>query len=135
MAQFKLSVVTPTGSVLDTDVSEATVPGAAGEFGMYADHQPALIMLGGGLLSYQGSDANGSLLIRGGVAEVGPDALLILTDHAVLPEDAERAEAESILEHIVETESSSDSVLDDERIHKLAIDRGYAEALIKVAGH
>ena len=135
MAQFKLSVVTPTGSVLDTDVSEATVPGAAGEFGMYADHQPALIMLGGGLLSYQGSDANGSLLIRGGVAEVGPDALLILTDHAVLPEDAERAEAERILEHIVETESSSDSVLDDERIHKLAIDRGYAEALIKVAGH
>ena len=52
MAQFKLSVVTPTGSVLDADVSEATVPGAAGEFGMYADHQPALIMLGGGLLSY-----------------------------------------------------------------------------------
>ena len=56
---------------------------------------------------------------------------MILTDHAVLPEHAERAEAESILEDIVATEGSSDTILDDERI-KLAIERGYAEALIKV---
>ena len=135
MAKFKLSVVTPTGSVLDTDVFEATVPGAAGEFGMYADHQPALIMLGGGLLSYQGIEDDGSLLIRGGVAEVGPESLLILTDHAVLPEDAERSEAESLLEEIASTEAASDSVLDDDRVRQLAVNRGYAEALIKVAGH
>ena len=135
MAKFKLSIVTPTGSVLDTDVFEATVPGSNGEFGVFSQHQPALVMLGGGLLSYQGIEDNGDVLIRGGVAEVGPDSLLILTDHAVLPEHADRAAAEEVLEGLASQEADTESVLDDMRVRRLSTARGYAEAVIKVAGH
>jgi F0F1-type ATP synthase epsilon subunit len=49
MASMNLSVVTPTGAVVDTEISEATLPGAAGVFGVYPQHQPSLIMLGGGI--------------------------------------------------------------------------------------
>ncbi len=135
MAKFKLSIVTPSGSVLDTDVFEATIPGAAGEFGVYSEHQPALVMLGGGLLSYQGIEDNGEVLIRGGVAEVGPDSLLILTDHAVLSGDADRDEAEAILEGLTSAESDSEVILDDHQVQRDATARGYAEAVLKVAGH
>jgi F-type H+-transporting ATPase subunit epsilon len=135
VAEFKLSIVTPTGSVLDADVSEATVPGVAGEFGVFSEHQPALMMLGGGLLSYHGSEETGTILIRGGVAEVGPNSLLILTDHAITPESADRAEAEALLEQLSAEEAIVDALLDDARVRRHSTTRSYAEAVIKVAGH
>ena len=98
MATMNLSVVTPVGSLVDTEVLEVTVPGAAGTFGVYPNHQPALIMLGGGALTYQGPEDSGEVLIRGGVAEISGDTILIITDHAELPEEADREAAEALLE-------------------------------------
>ena len=110
------------------------VPGAAGEFGVYPSHQPALIMLGGGALSYQGIEDNGEIFIRGGVAEVSPDTLLILTDFAVMSDEVDREDAEALLAE-VEASVGPDDVLDDARVRKIATSRGYAEAVLKVAGH
>ena len=73
MAAFNLTVVTPTGAVVDSEIDEATLPGAYGEFGVLPSHQPALIMLGGGSLSYNGPAGSGQVLIRGGVAEIRPE--------------------------------------------------------------
>ena len=134
MATMKLSVVTPTGSIVDTQVTEATVPGAAGVFGVYPDHQPALIMLGGGLLSYQGVEESGEVLIRGGVAEVTADCLLIITDCAQDPEDANREEAEEILEKGISTLENAE-FLDETTLSQISTDQGYAEAVLKRTGN
>jgi F-type H+-transporting ATPase subunit epsilon len=130
MASFQLSVVTPTGAIIDSEISEATLPGAVGEFGVLPSHQPALIMLGGGRLSYVGPEGPGELLIRGGVAEVRADAVLVLTDRAISPADADRAEAQAILDAANES-SAGENVLDDSAVLQLAADRGYAEAALK----
>jgi len=134
MAKMTLSIVTPTGSVVDTDIFEATVPGSAGIFGVYPQHQPALIMLGGGVLTYKGIEEDGEILIRGGVAEVSADCLLIITDYALDPEDADRSEAEEILEAAL---GALDEVefLDESTLARISTDRGYAESVLKTSGH
>ena len=85
MAKLNLSVVTPRGAVVDTTVDEVEMPAAFGEMGVLPDHQPGLLMLGGGLLTYTGGEGGGRVYLRGGVAEVGPTRVLILTDEAACP--------------------------------------------------
>lgn len=80
---MKFNVVTPTGSIVDTDVSEVTVPGALGEFCILPSHRPAVMMVGGGRLTYVTGTESESLFVKGGIVEVGPDHVTILTDIAV----------------------------------------------------
>ncbi len=83
---MKFSVVTPTGAVADCEVSEVTVPGALGEFGIFPQHRPAVIMIGGGSLQYVSNGVTETLLVKGGIAEIGPEHVTILTDIAVDPD-------------------------------------------------
>ena len=129
MATFKLSVVTPTGSVVDTEIDEVTLPGAQGEFGVLPSHQPALIMLGGGLVTFRGPEGEDALLVRGGVVEVRPDAVLVLTDRAERLDEVDAAEAQEILE-AANSDHGSDQVLDEATVLRLSADRGYAEAAL-----
>jgi len=131
---MNLSIVTPVGSLVEAEVSEVTVPGAAGIFGVYPNHQPALVMLGGGELTYQGVEENGQVLIRGGVAEISGDTILIITDHAELPGDADREAAETILESAMQGPQDGE-ILDDIVLARITKDRAYAEAVLKTAGH
>ena len=134
MARLNLSVVTPTGAVVDTDVDQVDMPGALGEMGILPDHQPALIMLGGGALAYSGGEGGGLVYIRGGVAEVGPGRVLVLTDEASLPGDADRSETEVVLDSVLKKLDGADA-LDEATTLRLNADRGYAEAILKSAGN
>ncbi len=80
---MKFNVVTPTGSIVDADVIEVTVPGALGEFCILPSHRPAVMMVGGGRLTYVTAAATESLFVKGGIVEVGPDHVTVLTDIAV----------------------------------------------------
>lgn len=133
MASMKLEVVTPTGRVLDATVDSVTAPGVKGEFTVLPEHQPALIRLSGGRLSFEGGKG-GAVLIRGGVAEIRHDGVLILADEAVLPANATRSDAEQVLE-AVEVAARETRYLDDAIQQALVDDRAYGEALLKVAGH
>ena len=133
MARLKLTVVTPLGAVVETEADQVDLPGAMGEMGVLADHQPGLIMLGGGVVSYSGVEA-GEVLIRGGVAEVGADRVLVLCDEACRPGDADREAAEVILEKAIEGLGNSESLTEESMI-RLNADRAYAEAILKVAGN
>jgi F-type H+-transporting ATPase subunit epsilon len=80
---MKFNVVTPTGSIVDTDVIEVTIPGALGEFCILPSHRPAVMMVGGGRLTYVTAGESASLFVKGGIVEVGPDHVTVLTDIAV----------------------------------------------------
>ena len=133
MAGIKLEVVTPTGKVLDAQVSAVTAPGSEGDFGVLPEHRPGLVMLGGGALTYEGSES-GQVFIRGGVAEVRPDGLLVLADDATTPDNIDRDAAEKILQAAVEGLDKAE-FLDDGRLQRFNSDRAYAEAILKVSGH
>lgn len=135
MATIKLEVVTPTGKVLDVDADSVTAPGALGELGVLPQHRPGLVMLGGGALRYQAGGRDGEpIYIRGGVAEIRPDGVLVLADEARTPAKVDKQRAEQILEHAMQRANEA-TYLDDAEMQRIGNDRAYAEAMLKVAGH
>lgn len=135
MATIKLEVVTPTGKVLETQADSVTAPGAEGEFGVLPEHRPGLVMLGGGVLRHEKGGREGPpVYIRGGVAEIRPDGVLVLADEATRGDNVDRDRAEAILQRAVRTLEEQE-YLDAEALRHLANDRGYAEAMLKTAGH
>jgi len=135
VATIKLEVVTPTGKVLEADADSVTAPGALGEFGVLPEHRPGLVMLGGGVLHYEKGGKEGTpVYIRGGVAEVRPDGVLVLADEATRGDAIDRGEAEQLLSKTLAAYDASKG-LDDEAQRQLENDRRYAEAMLKTAGH
>ncbi|MCB9546504.1 MAG: ATP synthase F1 subunit epsilon [Myxococcales bacterium] len=129
MAELRLEIVTPTGRVLDVMAGEVRAPGAAGELGILPQHRPGLIKLSGGAVAWTGAAA-GEVLIRGGIAEIRPDGVLILADQAVRRADADRAEAQAILDAQA-VAMAAETYLDDDHIFGFASSRAYAETILK----
>ena len=90
---MKFSVVTPTGSVVSTEAYEVTVPGALGEFCILPDHRPAVLMIGGGKLSYAGQGTSASVFVKGGIVEIGTEHVTVLTDVAIREGDLDNIPA------------------------------------------
>jgi F-type H+-transporting ATPase subunit epsilon len=84
--KLSLEVVTRTGVALRTSVEEIEAPSVFGEFGVLPGHLPLLAALNSGVLTWHSKGAAKRAVIGPGFAEVGPAAVLVLTEHFV-PED------------------------------------------------
>ena len=69
---MRLSVTTPRGALVDTDVDEVTAPGELGEFGVLPGHVPLMSALKPGVLWYKGKDRSGVLAVGQGFLQVAP---------------------------------------------------------------
>ena len=92
--KMMLDIVTPERKLVSAEVDEVTAPGFYGEFGVLPQHTPYLCQLGVGVLSYRTGSARYFVSVIEGYAEVGPDKITILAEHAERAEDidAERAQ-------------------------------------------
>ena len=87
---MRLSVTTPRGALVDTDVEELTAPGQLGEFGVLPGHVPLMSALKPGVLTYRSANHTGVLAVGEGFLQVAPsgpegalvDRVLVLVDHA-----------------------------------------------------
>jgi F-type H+-transporting ATPase subunit epsilon len=79
---LNLSIVTPEGQKVATEVTELTVPGALGEIGVLPGHVPIFTVLQVGALSYVGTEGKKTLAIAGGFLQVNDDTLSVLTETA-----------------------------------------------------
>ena len=125
---LKLEIVTPTGKVLDARVSQVVAPGAAGEFAVLPNHRPGIVLLGGGTVRFEGPES-GTVFVRGGVAEIGADRVLILAEEAVRPEQANRADAQHILERLT-PDPLAFEFISDERQQQIETERRFAESVL-----
>ncbi|MGK0362880.1 MAG: F-type H+-transporting ATPase subunit epsilon [Bradymonadia bacterium] len=132
MAKMRVEIVTPTGSVLDVEANSVRIPGAVGEADILPGHRPAVIMLSGGKILLEGStgpsDAGETVAIRGGVAEVRRDGVLILADEATTLSDFGQDEARAGLRAL--NESMTSGTLDNERLLRIEADRRFFEAIL-----
>jgi len=106
---MRLSVTTPRGSLVDTDVDEVTAPGELGEFGVLPGHVPLMSALKPGVLWYKAKDHTGVLALGQGFLQVAPlpqadghggvgrDRVLVLVDQALMARDVDTARAEKEL--------------------------------------
>ena len=69
---MKLSLTTPRGAVVDTDVEEVTAPGELGEFGVLPGHVALMSALRPGVLSYKAKDHTGLVAVGQGYLQVAP---------------------------------------------------------------
>jgi F-type H+-transporting ATPase subunit epsilon len=90
---FRLVIVTPTRSVVETDAESLVAPGSEGEFGVLPGHAPLLAALKPGVVRYAESGRTNRVAIAGGVAEVTQQRVTVLTQSAEMPVQIDRAEA------------------------------------------
>ena len=135
---MRLSVTTPRGALVDTDVEEVTAPGELGEFGVLPGHVPLMSALKPGVLWYKGKDRSGVIAVGQGFLQVAPlpqaddraggrDRVLVLVDQAVTAKDVDRASAERDLA-AAERELAAWTGELDGRHQNLVERRGWAQA-------
>jgi F-type H+-transporting ATPase subunit epsilon len=83
MATFRFELVSPERLVFAGEVSQVDVPGEEGEFGILAGHAPYIATLKPGLLTIYGNGEPQRMVVRGGLAEMGPTGLTVLAEQAV----------------------------------------------------
>lgn len=91
---LRLSIVTPTRAVVDTDVDQVVAPGSEGEFGVMPGHAPFLIALKPGVVRWTEGGRTGRAAISGGFAEVTQERVSVLAPSAELASQIDAAAAE-----------------------------------------
>ncbi len=77
---FKLEVVVPEREIFSEEVSFITVPGAAGEFGVLARHEPLISILKPGAFLVAQGQARKFYFVSGGFIEVTPASTTVLAE-------------------------------------------------------
>ena len=101
MATFRFELVSPERLVFAGEVSQVDVPGEEGEFGVLAGHAPYIATLKPGLLTIYRNGEPQRIVVRGGLAEMGPTGLTVLAEQAV---PAAEIDAAMIAQAIRDTE-------------------------------
>ena len=142
---MRLSVTTPRGSLVDTEVDEVTAPGELGEFGVLPGHVPLMSALKPGVLWYKAKDHQGILALGQGFLQVAPlpqaddhhgglarDRVLVLVDQALMARDVDTARAEKDLAAADKELAAWHGELDG--AHQTLVERrGWAQARLDAA--
>ncbi|MCB1510444.1 MAG: F0F1 ATP synthase subunit epsilon [Hyphomicrobiaceae bacterium] len=94
MAQtLKFELVSPERVLVSEDVEHVVLPGSEGELGVLAGHAPAVVTLVPGVIRIISGGSSRKLFVRGGFAEVNPQTLTVLSEHAFDPAASDKSAA------------------------------------------
>ena len=138
---MKLSLATPRGALVETDVEEVTAPGELGEFGVLPGHVPLMSALKPGVLAYKAKDHAGLVAEGQGFLQVAPlpqatearDRVVVLVDQALMAADVDRAAAEQELAAADKELAAWKTELDG-AYRALLVRRQWAQARLDAAG-
>jgi F-type H+-transporting ATPase subunit epsilon len=91
---LKLEIVTAEGPVFSEDVELVTLPGVAGQFGVYPQHVPLMAQMEPGEIIVRKDGRDTYFACGGGLIEVTANRVSILTDLAVQADKIDEAKAE-----------------------------------------
>jgi F-type H+-transporting ATPase subunit epsilon len=91
---LKLEIVTPEGVAYSKDVELVTLPGVAGQFGVYPQHVPLMSEMTPGEIIVRQDGRDTFIASGAGVIEVSATRVSVLTDMAVEAERIDEAKAE-----------------------------------------
>jgi F-type H+-transporting ATPase subunit epsilon len=127
MPTFRFELVTPEKLLFSSEVNQVDVPGEEGEFGVFAGHAPYIATLKPGVLKIYGEGAPKAIVVRGGgFAEVSPDGLTVLAEHATPADGLDPAEIAQAIKDAEEdiADAKDDAIRDKarerlEQLHRL----------------
>jgi F-type H+-transporting ATPase subunit epsilon len=91
MATFHFELVSPEKIAFSGEADQVDIPGAEGDFGVFAGHAPLISLLRPGIVTVYSGGEQTKIVVLGGLAEVGPGGLTLLADVATSIEDLDRA--------------------------------------------
>ncbi len=91
---LKLEIVTPEGIVYSEDVDMVTLPGVAGEMGIYPQHVPLMTEMVPGDMIVRKDGRDVFIATGEGLIEVTAKRVAVLTDLAVTADRIDEAKAE-----------------------------------------
>ena len=107
----KMELVTPERFVVSKSVEMVVIPGNEGFFGVLPRHSALLANLQRGVVEvYEGGKVVDRLMIDGGIADVTPDGVTILTERA---EDLNKVNAQEIGERAKAASDTESDFLKD----------------------
>jgi F-type H+-transporting ATPase subunit epsilon len=89
-----LEIVTPAGTVYSDDVEMVTLPGVAGQMGVYPHHVPLITHMVPGEMIVRKDGRDQFIATGEGLIEVTADRVAILTDLAIPADRIDEAKAE-----------------------------------------
>ena len=98
-----LEIVTPTGVVLNANVTEFTAPSVDGDFGVLPGHRPLLAALRTGIVTYSEGGQDHRVAVGSGFVEVGHDQAVMLTDRFIPKKDIDVVRVRLDLKHADES--------------------------------
>jgi F-type H+-transporting ATPase subunit epsilon len=81
--KLHFSLVSPERELFSGPVDQVDAPGSEGDFGVLAGHAPFMTALKEGPLRVHNDGTITTYEVRGGFADVTPEGLTILAEHAV----------------------------------------------------
>lgn len=111
MTTFQFDLVSPEKLLFSGEVEQVDVPGAEGDFGVFAGHAPMVSMVRPGILTVKAGGSEQKIVVLGGFAEVSARGLTVLADIASSVEDIDRvalaAQIKAAEERIAQMEQGS----------------------------
>ncbi len=84
MNTLQLEIVTPSGAIFTGEVTEVTLPGEEGEFGVLPEHASLTTLLQAGVIDFVKEDkVTESVVINWGHVKVDENKVIVLADGAV----------------------------------------------------
>ena len=109
---FKFELVSPERVLLSGDAEQVLVPGADGDFTVFAGHAPVISIVRPGIIDARlAGGKTARIYIKGGFAEVQPDHLTILAERAI---DVAALDSATLAREIKSAEDALASAKDDE---------------------
>ena len=80
--KLHFSLVSPARELFSGEVDQVDAPGSEGDFGVLAGHAPFMTALKEGVVRVHADGKITTFEVRGGFADVTPEGLTILAEHA-----------------------------------------------------
>ena len=94
MSTIRVDVVSAEESIFSGEATFVALPGEAGELGIYPRHTPLITRIKPGAVRIQKTDGTEEFVfVAGGLLEVQPNSVTVLSDTAIRGKDLDEAKA------------------------------------------
>ena len=133
---FRFELVSPERLLMSEDVAQVDVPGAEGDFGVLAQHAPAISTLRAGVMLVRGeTGADREVFVRGGFAEVRANVLTVLAEQAIPVEEIDEAVLAQEIKNAEEDVADAKDDLAREKADQHLARLNEVVAALRAAGH
>ncbi len=129
MNKIRLEIISPERTLLNLDVTQVILPGAAGKFGVLYGHENYIATIKPGVIEiYQDEAVTERYIVSSGIAEITAKTCIILVDEAVKVGEIDFELFESRIEEVKKDMDNQTSELVKEEIEDRLI---YLEETLK----